>query len=85
MSNFDYAAPAELFRKKSPRKASTFYLRFDTAAAAIRYAVEQLDALDQLLTIVEVDEQRLDRRAIQELYVAVDYPLVRTERATLQS
>ena len=85
MSKFDYAAPAELFCQKRPRKAASFYLRFDTAAAAIRYAVEELDPVDRQMTIVEVDEQRLDRRAIQELYESGDYPLARTERGTLQS
>jgi hypothetical protein len=84
MSKFDYSAPAELFRHKARGKGTSFYRRFDTAAAAISYAVEGLDELDQRLTTVEVDEQRLDRRAIRELYESGDYPLARkdSERVT---
>jgi hypothetical protein len=76
MSKFDYSAPAELFRHKSKGKSAA-YLRFDTAAAAISYAVESLDDVDQRLTTVEVDEQRLDRRAVRDLYESSEYPLTK--------
>jgi hypothetical protein len=39
--------------------------------------VEGLGELDSWLTILEVDEERLDRRAIRELYNSSDYPLTR--------
>jgi hypothetical protein len=77
MSKFDFLAPAELFRHKTPGNVSGSYRRFETAAAAISYVVEELDDRAQRLTIVEVDEQRLDSRAIRELYESSDYPLTR--------
>jgi hypothetical protein len=75
MTTFDYSAPAELFRRKTKANSRTLYRRFDTAAAAISFAVEALDDLP--LTTVEVDELRLDGRAIRELYDSRDYPLAR--------
>jgi hypothetical protein len=77
VNKFDFSAPAELFRHRAPGRGAGFYRRFDTAAAAIRYAVEGLGELDSWLTILEVDEERLDRRAIRELYNSSDYPLAR--------
>jgi hypothetical protein len=77
VNKFDYSAPAELFRRKTKGKGGSLYLRFDTAAAAISFAVEGLDDLDRVLTTVEVDEQRLDPHAIRDLYDSRDYPLTR--------
>jgi hypothetical protein len=78
MSKFDYSAPAELFGRKTVGKGGVFYRRFDTAAAAIRFAIEGLGEPDQKYTILEVDEVRLEREAIHALYASGDYPLTRT-------
>jgi hypothetical protein len=80
VNQFDYSAPAELFRLRTPGKGRSFYRRFDTAAAAIGYAVEGLGEIDLRVTVLEVAEQRLDRHAIRELYDARDYPLARKAR-----
>ena len=42
MSSFDYNAPAELFLAKPAKGSRTKYRRFETAAEALRYAVEDL-------------------------------------------
>ena len=79
MACFDYATPAELFSARpGPRRArAVTYLRFATAAEAIRYAVEELPAVAFPGTYLEVNEERFDSAAIRRLYEAAEYPLAR--------
>ncbi len=79
MADFDYDAPGELFpgRRNVRMAGSVTYMRFATAADAIRYAVEVLPAKSFLGTVLEVDENRFDSGAIRRLYDSVDYPLAR--------
>jgi hypothetical protein len=75
MDKFDYGAPAELYpgrNRKSARKVN--YRRFETAADAIRFAVEELPEPLLLGAFIEIDEQRLGYKDIQALYESEQYP-----------
>ena len=76
---FDYDAEAELFSarsQKSSRHASG-YKRFDRAADAIRFAIEEFPPEQLNCTHLEVEESRFDRSGIRRLYDAAAYPLAR--------
>jgi hypothetical protein len=81
MSNFDYDAPADLFPARS-RRSRVGYRRFNTAAEAIRFAIEQMPV--ELLggTVLEVKEERIHGIGIRELYDGAAYPLARNRKVT---
>jgi hypothetical protein len=64
-----------------PKSPQTQYRRFDRAAEAIRYVVEELPAKWLVGSHLEVDEQRFEGAAIRELYEAAEYPLSRSKIA----
>jgi Arc/MetJ-type ribon-helix-helix transcriptional regulator len=76
MSKFDYNAPAELFPSRNRKIASKVkYRRFDTAADAIRFAVEELPEPLLLGATIEIDEERFGHKDIRALYESEYYPL----------
>ena len=81
MDTFDYAAPAELFPSRNRKIASKVkYRRFDRAAEAIRFAMEELPEALLLGAYIEVDEQRLGHQQIRELYESELYPLKKLKK-----
>ena len=80
LNGFDYNAPAELYpsRIKKGRGRIT-YKRFDTAAEALRFAIEEIPAAVLLGAYLEVDEARFGVQEIRFLYDSVGYPLKRAE------
>jgi hypothetical protein len=82
---FDYAAPAELFPSRGRKgRGPVTYKRFDTAAEAIRFAVEEMRPPALLGAYLEVDEARFGLHEIHHLYESGAYPLKR-RGATLAS
>ena len=76
---FDYQRSAELFptRSRKPRRNPVTYKRFDTAAAAVRFAIEELPSDLLLGAYLQVDEDRFGSEGIRKLYDSARYPLKR--------
>jgi hypothetical protein len=78
---FSFKKSAELFpaaiRKK--KRAGFAYRRFDTAADAVRFAIEELPADSLNGAYLQVDEARFDQNGIRTLYESQDFPLPRRE------
>jgi hypothetical protein len=76
MEKFDFGAPAELFPSRNRKIPSRVkYRRFDKAAEAIRFAVEELPEPLLLGAYIQIDEQRLGHKEIRALYESERYPL----------
>ena len=76
MVKFDYSAPAELFPSRNRKiKQMVKYRRFDRAADAIQYAMEELPQALLLGAFIEIGEARLGHQDIRALYESADYPL----------
>ena len=74
---FDFSAPAELYLGRgSPRRHGLRFKQFDTAAEAIRYAMERPRALGEIATM-ECDDKRFGTAEIAGLYHDQAYPLTR--------
>lgn len=76
---FDYKRSAELFptRSRKPRRNPMTYKRFDTAAAAVRFAIEELPSDLLLGAYLQVEEERFGSVGIRQLYESPRYPLKR--------
>jgi hypothetical protein len=82
LDGFDYSAPAELFPSRVKKGGSRItYRRFDTAAEALRFAIEQMPAPVLLGSYLEVDEARFGVKEIRGLYESAAYPLPRRAMA----
>lgn len=70
----DYQAPAALFVRDPARLR---YQSFTTAAEAVRYANEELDAGRLRSCTMEIDDTSFGGEEVRELYLAEGYPLDR--------
>jgi hypothetical protein len=83
VQKFNYNAPAELFPSRNKKIANKVkYRRFDRAAEAIRYAVEELPEPLLLGAFIEMENERLGHKDIRALYESADFPLTKTANAT---
>jgi hypothetical protein len=75
--DIDFAAPADVFFARGAASGrGTRFKGFDTAAAAIRYVMEQSPSLGET-AVLESEEQRFGLAEITELYNDPRYPLPR--------
>jgi hypothetical protein len=78
VEKFNFDAPAELFPSRNRKIVNKIkYRRFDRAAEAIRFAVEELPEPLLLGAYIEIDEARLGHQVIRALYDSAEYPLAK--------
>jgi len=79
LHRFNFNSPAELFPSRSKKgRGHVTYRRFDTAAEALRFAVEVMPPAALLGAYLEVDEKRFGLNEMRALYDSDAYPLERT-------
>lgn len=75
---FNYSDEADFYPCRSRQKRSSQrYRRFETAADALRFAIEELPVALLRGSVLEVDEARFDGAQMRALYDAEAYPLTR--------
>ena len=78
LNRFDYGAAAELFMNRNrTAKRRPKYKRFDTAAQAVRFVVEELPAAVLPGAYLLIAEARFGVEEIRSLYESAGYPLPR--------
>ena len=78
MVQFDYTASAGLFPCKTHNRTTRIrYRRFESAAEAVRFAIEDMPGTQLRGCVLEVDSGRFEGTDIRALYDSRDYPLSR--------
>ena len=78
LARFDYRAPAELFPSRGKKGYGRItYKRFDTAAEAIRFSIEDVSPAALLGAYLELDEERFGFEEMRMLYRDAAFPLQR--------
>jgi hypothetical protein len=82
MTDFDYKMPGEFYSRKRQGMgpSSLVYQRFDTAAEAIRFAMENLPLAAFGGCMLEANGERFGARELRELYASPRYPLLRRSK-----
>jgi hypothetical protein len=77
MAAFDFGALAELYpcKGRGGARSPVTYHRFETAAEAIRFAIEELSPMLLNGAILEVDEERYHKDEIRAFYDSKEFPL----------
>ncbi len=82
MENFNFNAPAELFPSRNRKVASRVkYRRFEKAAEAIRFAIEDMPEPLLLGATIQIGDERFAHQQIRTLYESEAFPLKRAKRA----
>jgi hypothetical protein len=77
----DWATPAELYSTVATFKTrNSRYMRFPSAAEAIRFAIEEMPKAALPGIAIELGDDRYEGGAIRALYDAPEYPLQREMR-----
>lgn len=80
LTGFNFAASAELFPSRNLKgRSQVRYRRFNTAAEAVKFAVEDMSPAAMLGAYLEVNEKRFGFQEIQALYAHPAYPLKRAQ------
>ena len=75
---FNYQEFAELYSARDRKTGRpSGYKRFETAAEAVRYFVEELPAASHQAAYLEIQDVRFHSRDIRRLYDSPNYPLKR--------
>jgi hypothetical protein len=79
MAAFDFGAIAELYpcKGRGGARSPVSYHRFETAAEAIRYAIEELPPALLNGAILEINEDRYHKDQIRAFYDSKEFPLTR--------
>jgi hypothetical protein len=81
LAGFDYRAPAELFPSRGKKGCGRItYKRFDTAAEAIRFSIEDVPPAALLGAYLELDEARFGVEEMRILYTDAAFPLKRRNK-----
>ena len=75
--SFNYDAASGPLSRPWPQGLCGAYRRFDTAAEAIRFAIEELPPPLLVGAYLQVEDERFDSDQIRELYRNAAYPLER--------
>ena len=82
MENFNFSAAVELFPSRNRKIASRVkYRRFDKAAEAIRFAVEDMPEPLLLGATIQIGDERFGHQQIRDLYFSEGFPLKRAKQA----
>lgn len=80
LTTFDYSAFAELYPGRSnTRPNARRYHRFETAAEALRFAMEEMPGALLRGSTLEVNDQRYPAARMSALYNDERYPLQRSD------